>query len=83
MASRVGATTTNAYFGGGNFFTFTDASNAIPSANMYCLGANDSGGLSGLANQQAAVTIGGGLTGTDAINLFNSLRAFMSTVGVP
>ncbi len=81
IASRVGASTTNAYTNGFNFFSFSDSSNAVPNANMYCLGANDSGGLQGTAQQHAAISIGGGLSGTDAANLYSRLHTYMVAVG--
>jgi hypothetical protein len=61
-------------------------STAVPNRTMYIGGRNDqnNGGLqSGITDQISAAVIGGNLSATDALNLYNRLRTYMTAVGVP
>jgi hypothetical protein len=75
--NRKSSTTQNLYKNGTEIHTMTKNSVALPSGNLYLLGAN-SGEFS---NKQFAFTsIGDGLTPTEASNLYLAVQKFQTTL---
>jgi hypothetical protein len=58
-------------------------SSGIPNRKMYSLGGNFNGAAIGSAGRLAMISIGGGLSATDAANLYSHVRTYMTAVGVP
>jgi hypothetical protein len=58
---------------------------SVPNQTFYLLARNRVGvGAEAFSNEQlGAAYFGGGLSGTDATNLYNRLRTYMTVVGVP
>lgn len=80
LGSRTASNLTTGYRNAVSLGTVPDASAAIPSNNISLFG---DGSLNFSTYQLAAATIGGGLTGAQVTNLYNRLRAYMTTIGVP
>jgi hypothetical protein len=80
--SRTGATTTTTYRNGSSIATDTSSSTADLSGftqSLVILARNAPTGVElGDANQIAAASFGGGLTATDAANLYNGLNTYMA-----
>ncbi len=83
ILNRSGASAVEGYKNGSSVNTNTNASNAVPSGQMFTLGWNNGGTVIGYGQQIAAVSIGSSLNGTDANNFYTRLRTYMTAVGVP
>jgi hypothetical protein len=87
LSNRTGASASQLYQNGANFSSPNTVS--VPIANnhsMLSLAGWEGGSgtqVNGLGNQLAMLSIGGGLSSTDASNLYNRLRTYMTAVGVP
>ncbi len=58
-------------------------SNPVTNLNFYSIGWNSGGTANGYGQQEAMISIGSSLSGTDATNFYNRLRTYMTAVGVP
>ena len=83
IVSRTGATAIAAQKNGAAFDSGTNVSGAIDNANILVF-ASDLGGSAGgfSLDQQSAVLIGGGLTGTEMANLAGRLNTYMTAYGI-
>jgi hypothetical protein len=84
IANRTGASTELSYHNGSLFASPNTTSTSIPNDTIYALARhNDTAADNGDDHQNCGISIGGGLTGTDATNFYNALRTYMTAVGVP
>jgi hypothetical protein len=85
IATRTDSSNCAVYGNGGSSDTGTGASTSTPTVSSYVLARNDDGGSASThgAHQIAAISLGGGLTSTDAANFYTRMRAYMTAVGVP
>ncbi len=84
IANRTGASASQGYRNGALFASPNQTSGALVASFMAVLAQNSSGGVAlGTPQQIAMASLGAGLTGTDATNLYNRLRTYMTAVGVP
>lgn len=75
---RSGSTATAFYQNGSSTYTNTDASNAVPNATLYLGGWSSSGNY---LKQYAAFSVGGALTPTQALALYNRVSTLLSAIG--
>ena len=87
LGSRTGSATTNGYRNGALVgSTDTTPATGVSGSRVFACGCGRNthpAGFIGVSNQQAMLSIGAGLTGTEATNFYNRLRTYMTTVGVP
>ena len=84
IANRSTSTAMQLYKNGSSAATNSSASSiGVLSENIYCLGDNLAGTAQGVAQQHAMLSAGSSLSSTDATNLYNRLRTYMTAVGVP
>jgi len=82
ISNRPNSTTVEGYIAGARVLNNTGAASGVPADHGFSFGAGISGPLVS-PHQLGATTIGGGLTTTDAANLYSLVRAFATAVGVP
>lgn len=81
--NRSGASAWQAYRNGASATSGSDASIAINNMDIYAIGYHATTGAVGCGQQQAAISIGSSLNGTEALAFYNRLRTYMTAVGVP
>jgi hypothetical protein len=81
IISRTTSTLITAYFNGSSVGTNTSSSGALVNANVYVTAYNNNGTAAQfLSDYLGYAFIGGGLTGTQASNLYSRLHTYMNTV---
>jgi PKD repeat protein len=76
-----GTTTQIYYLNGSNVLSGTSSQSGFSNSNIYIGAANDLGGSIGYSNNENALaSIGDGLTSTDALNYYNAVQAFQTTL---
>jgi len=84
VASRNNSATTVAgYKNGTQLDSSPENSTTLINLNLYLCGHNRSGTAVSSLQQEAAASIGAGLSGAQALALYNRLRTYMTAVGVP
>ncbi len=83
ISSRTSSSVLTAYRNGSSVASSGLASGAIANRNIYTLAVDAGGTANGTSGQCAMASLGSSLNGTDATNLYNRLRTYMTAVGVP
>jgi hypothetical protein len=85
VTTRTGASAGAVYHDGPQFDTTTNTSSGLTSSSIYISGGSDYGSGTAIINantdQISAVSIGGGLTSTQAANLSSLINAYMTSIG--
>lgn len=82
ITSRTGATTTALQRNGAAFDTDTSASVVMDNSNIYIFAYNTGVPAAFSLDQQSAVLIGGGLTGTEMTNLAGRINTYMTAYSI-
>ena len=82
ITSRTGASAIAIQKNGAAFASDTAASVSIDNSNFYVFATNTGSPASFTTDQQSAIIIGGGLTGTEMTNLAGRINTYMTAYGI-
>jgi hypothetical protein len=83
LTTRTGGSVTNNYLNGSNVQTTAVARTGIQNTPIFTLGFNNNGNPLGAGGQFAMSSLGGALTPTQSLALYNRLNTYMTAIVVP
>ena len=81
LVTRTASNLSKSYVNNTNTYTSSEPSNAVPNQNIYLAARNSNGEAANFSNRrQSFVSIGDGLTDTEASNIYTAVQAFQTTL---